>query len=108
MFVETVRKLLQVRLAVGKDLRRVEREQNAGGKRHGDPLAHTRDRGSRNVLLQLLGLLIHLVADDGTCCSTDYRADNCTTRRRAGLVANDSTHCGARRGADYRALRLLA
>jgi hypothetical protein len=55
---------------------RVEVVEQARREGHCDALSHARDSGPGNVLLELLGLLVHLVADDGANGSADNSADD--------------------------------
>src|SRR5687768_18000972 len=56
--------------------RSVEVEEQPRREGHLDPLADPLDRGAWNVLAQLAGLAVHLVAYDGASRATHHGADD--------------------------------
>src|SRR5690606_25109812 len=76
-------------------------------ERHEHALTNLLDLGVLQVGRQLLGLLLHLPADDRTCRAADRRADNRAARRRAGRIADHrANRTTTRRTDDRTPLRL--
>ena len=99
ILVETRREILQIRRGVRLDAIRVEIEQQARLESDLDALAHALHDRAGDVLLQLLRLLVHLVANDCADRAADGRADDRSLCGRAIRPA----HRGAGRSTDCRA-----
>src|SRR5688572_33364501 len=69
---------------------RIEVVENARGERDLNPFTHTFHDCARDLELQLLRLLIHLMSNDGAGSSTDHGADDGTARGRPGVVPDDA------------------
>src|SRR5690606_10078137 len=93
----------EVRAVEVEQERVVEADGDAGGLTRlgvGDRL----DGGVLELLVELLGLLLHLAADDGAGGAADGRADDGAAGRRARRAADDAADDGARARADDGAL----
>src|SRR5687768_17262846 len=76
VLVEARREVAEVRRRLGPNDVRVEVEQQPGRERHLDPFADALHDGAGNVLLELRGLLVHLVADDHPGRAANDRAED--------------------------------
>ena len=107
ILVETRREILQIARCVGLDAIRIEVEQQSGLERHLDSFAHALHNRTGDVLLQLLRLLVHLMADDRAHRSTDGRADDRAFRGGAIRPPDRGAGRAADRGTDDSALFLI-
>ena len=83
----------------------VEIVEQPGGERHLDPLSHALHGGPGNALLELVGLPVHLVADDRTGRAAHRGAEDGALGGRAGDLADDpSDHRTSGRADDEAAL----
>jgi hypothetical protein len=103
---EVARELAQVRLRGGLHVGRVEVVEQAALEGDEDPLAHALDARAGDVLLQLPGALVHLVADHGAGRAAEHRADDRAARGRAVRAPDERAGRGAGHGAGGRALLL--
>jgi len=81
----------------------VEVVQQPGREGDLDALADPLHRGALDVLVELLRLPVHLVADDGAGGATHHRADDGALGGRAGHLPDHPSHYRAAAGADHRA-----
>src|SRR5690606_14765501 len=114
VLVQAAREVHEVLPGLRAERERVEVEQDRVVERDPDTgrvavLAGNRlDGRVLELLVELLGLLVHLVADDGAGGAADGRADDGAARRRAGGLADHAADDGAGAGADHGALAGLA
>jgi hypothetical protein len=73
-----------------------------------DALADALDLGARDLLIDLLRLLVHLVADNAARDPAEHGTDDRATRGAAGLAADDPAHGRACARADDGAALLVA
>jgi len=96
----------QVRRRLSANNVRVEVVEQPRCERHGDAFTYASDDGSRNVLLEFLGLLIHLVANDRSDRAANDGTDDGAPDGRAGLVPDHPARPGGL-SPGYQVQRLL-
>ncbi len=106
VFVERRRHLPEVELRLGREIALVEIEENAGVEGDHDPFSDALDFRSFQ-LRQLLGLLVHVVADDDAGCAAHHRTDDRPGGSVARLLAHHSADHRAGGSADHGPLLLV-
>jgi hypothetical protein len=103
IFVEALSEGAEVGLRPGLDVIRVEVVEQPRREGHLDPLADPLDGGAWNVLAQLAGLAVHLVADDGARRATHRGADDRAFRGGASDLADHAAQDRSAGGAEHQA-----
>jgi len=100
VLVEIRRERVEVGARFAADDVGIEIEEKPRGERDLNALAHALHGGSWNVLLQFVGLLVHLIADDRAGGAAHDRADDGATCRVSGRVTDDGARSRASDGPD--------
>src|SRR5262245_28617769 len=105
ILVEDRGKFSDILLCYGLKACLVDFKYYAGIKCNFDSFSYTFDSCSGDILLDFLGLFVHLVPNEGTRGSTDDRSQYCPCRCIPGMFANQAadncTCAGANRCALY-------